>query len=173
MRLSLKKCSGLVVLGLALAACDSTPGPQSTAAVGFVCAPRAAGAADLSGEWQTFAADIDECSLRGADGAVAVRVVAVSAKKFYARQPDGAPTVGMPKPLIVSATGKTIGRLPYNYPDDPPFASALNFEDWRDGLPRRIRIAVTDPTVSGDHELAMTWDESKGEYVGGEEKQSR
>ena len=37
-------------------------------------------------------------------------------------------------------------------------------------MPRLIRIAVHDPTVTGDHELLMNWDESKREYVGGAEK---
>ena len=163
---------GLAVVALLLAACDSSRDTQVAAApaAGFTCTARASGVAGLPGEWQPFAADIDDCALHGADGLVALHVITVSASRFYARQSSGAATVDLPKPLIISATGKQIGRLPYNYPDDPPLASTLAFEDWRDGLPRTIRIAVTDPTVTGDHDLSMAWQESRGEYVGGTEE---
>ena len=108
--------------------------------------------------------------LRVADGTVALRVITVSAQRFYASIPDGSVTEKLPQPLILSATGLPIGRLPYSYPDDPPFAAKLGFDEWRDGMPRLIRIAVHDPTVTGDHELVMNSDESKREYVGGAEK---
>ena len=156
---------------LALAAChsptESTPVPASAQ---FKCAPRTGGAAELPQEWQRFGAHIDECSLHAADGKVALRVVTVSAQRYYASKPDGAVTEKLPQPLILSATGSPLGRLPYSYPDDPPFAADLEFEQWRDGMPRLIRIAVHDPTVTGDHGLVMNWDESKREYVGGAEK---
>jgi hypothetical protein len=71
---SLRIFPGLVAMALALAACDSGPAVQAGAvAVGFTCAPRGGGAAELPDEWGPFADDIDECSLRGPDGAVALR----------------------------------------------------------------------------------------------------
>ena len=156
---------------LTVAACDS-PMESKLAPVTaeLLCAPRTGGAAELQDEWQRFADYIDECSLSAADGKVALQVVTVSAQRLYADKPEGTVTEQLPQPLILSVTGSPIGRLPYSYPDDPPYAADLGFEEWRDGMPRLIRIAVHDPTVTGDHELVMNWDESKRKYVGGAEK---
>jgi hypothetical protein len=163
---------GCAIAGMMLlVACQAPVDSPARAAIGQIsCAPRTGGAAGLPDEWREFAPEIDECLVSGVDGAVALRLIAVSGQRFYAGKPDGTVTVPMPKPLILAATGAPVGRLAYNYPDDPPFASKLSFKDWRGGIPRQIVIAVKDPTVTGDHALVMNWDDAKRAYVGGTEK---
>jgi hypothetical protein len=90
----------------------------------------------------------------------------VSAQRYYAGHPPGTATVSLPKALVLAPSGREIGRLPYSYPDDPPFALELSFSQWRGGQPQQIDILVRDPTVTGDHRLTpMRWNAQTGRYT--------
>ena len=45
---------------------------------------------------------------------------------------------------------KEVGRLPYNYPDDPHIDVELKIADWTGERPSQLDIFLHDPTVSGD-----------------------
>lgn len=135
------------------------------------CAPKRDGLQGLTKEWAQFAGFIDACMLSSADGSPALSVITVSAERYYADRPAGAETASLPKALILAPDGNEIGKLPYSYPDDPPFAIELSFSDWRGSRPQQIDILVRDPTVSGDHQLApMRWNTTTRRYEGGVER---
>lgn len=130
------------------------------------CVPRSTGAAGLPAAWQAYAPFIDTCTLIAPNGTSALTLVSVSAKRYYANRAPGAEAVELPRALIVGATGRVTGELPFAYPDDPPRALELSFADWRGGRPWRIDMLVRDPTVSGDHSLPpLLWDPIASQYV--------
>ncbi len=155
-------------------ACVSTVAREETsrsdAATALRCAPKDK-LQGLGTEWARFAGFIDTCMLSAADGSPALSVITVSAERYYANRPEGAEIVAFPKPLILAPDGNEIGKLPYSYPDDPPFAIELSFSDWRGSRPQQIDILVQDPTVSGDHRLTpMRWNATTRRYEGGVER---
>jgi hypothetical protein len=96
-------------------------------------------------------------------------LVAVSAQRYYSPLPSGAVTVDMPRPILFSPEGVKVGTLPYNFPDDPPFALEVTCAGWREGFPHRLELFLRDPTVSGDHALApLVWDTARRSFSQGE-----
>lgn len=127
--------------------------------------------AGLPTVWAPFDRDLESYEVHNAAGAVVMRVIAVSAQRSYAREPQGTLTVKMPRPLIVAADGSTVGELPYNYPDDPPFDLRVRFVAWSDGWPQRIELQLTDPTVSGNRALPpLLWDPATRRFRDSSEK---
>jgi hypothetical protein len=119
----------------------------------------------LDDEWQPFAAHIHACVVVDPAGIPALEILAVSAQSFYGARAQGSATVVTPLPAILLPGGKLAGRLPYNYPDDPPRATTLEFSRWQAGLPRRIAMHVRDPTVTGDHEVVLLLDVAARKYA--------
>lgn len=123
-------------------------------------------AARLSPDWQSFLPHTMTCRILDASGKAVLSVVTVSADRLYAKAPAGAPTVDLPKPVILSPDGSLVATLPYAFPDDPPFALEVTFADWERGFPRRVELFLRDPTVSGDHALnPLVWDETERRFV--------
>lgn len=162
------------VLCSLLTACSPPPSTSSdsvtTASSGNAayaplnCRPYVQAVADLGAQWQDFDRFIDECELSGTRGDNLLKVVTVSAARFYKELPSGTETVPLPRPLLLMGD-KRVGSLPYSYPDDPPVSIELSFDEWREGFPHQINIFVRDPTVSGDHALPpMIWNAGSGRY---------
>ena len=103
------------------------------------------------------------------DGTPALEIIAVSANNYYERLSEGTDLVPMPLPLILLPGGRVAGRLPYNYPDDPPLATTLQFSEWRDEIPQRIEVHVQEAAGSGDRAMTpMVWNSRTGKYQAGE-----
>lgn len=120
----------------------------------------------LSSDWQQFRDFIRVYEVPDANDHVTLIVVAVSALDYYESKPSGAETIEMPKPVILRADGKRVGALPFNFPDDPPYALEVTLAKWQDDWPTRIDLYLHDPTVSGDHALdPLVWDTRNQQYV--------
>jgi hypothetical protein len=122
----------------------------------------------LGPEWHAFLRYVDTCDVKDADRRTVMRVLSVSASRYYAGLPDGVETVTFPKPILVTPAGHMVGRLPLNFPDDPPLVLHVTFVDWAEAWPRRIEMFVQDPTATGDHALPpLIWDASGNRFVQG------
>ncbi len=97
----------------------TTASSDSGVHASLTCRPYVQAVADLGAQWQDFARFIDECELSGTRGASSLKVVTVSAARFYKDLPSDAGTVPLLRPLLLIGD-KRVGSLPYSYPDDPP-----------------------------------------------------
>lgn len=119
----------------------------------------------LPAEWTPFLPAVRTCSVRATDGTAVLRLVSVWADIYY-QASDSSLQVEMPRPLLLTASGDPVGRLPFNFPDDPPRELTVTFRDWKDGFPRRIDLFVKDPAVLGDRELPpLHWDGAGRQFV--------
>lgn len=141
------------------AACSNESAESGlTAAVPDIqCVPRGLGAEGLDDEWQPFAAHIQACVVVDPQGTPALEILAVSASGLGDTQ-----RTAVPRPVILLPGGRPVGRLPYNYPDDPPVTTTLEFAQWQAGIPYRITIRVQGR--SGAQVLAMMWDGTNRRY---------
>lgn len=156
----------LMATHFVLAADAITVGPAET------CRPaQPAELQNLSPEWGAFAEATDMCSVENPGGRAVIRFFTVSASRFYASKSDGTETVEFPKPILFDTKNNIVGRLPYSFPDDPPFALKLAFGDWNDGWPRRIELYLEDPTVTGSQPLpSMIWVPASRNFVAQDSK---
>lgn len=104
--------------------------------------------------WSRFAEFIRVCKVsRAKDAKPAVLLFSVWADELYAKEPAGAETVAMPRPVLFSPAGRKLGELPANFPSDPPSELLIAFREWRHGMPQEIALCIRTPTASGDQAL--------------------
>ncbi|MBJ6724526.1 hypothetical protein [Geomesophilobacter sediminis] len=80
-----------------------------------------------------------------------------------------------PLPVIVTDNFKVIGRLPEIYPRDDVTEPEVFFGKWENGMPKEIRIDVTNPAVDGDYfyppifwnSITQQYEMKKGEVIHG------
>ncbi len=119
----------------------------------------------LPSEWTPFARAVRACRVSQGTTPGGLRVVSVWEDDWYAPLPASEPAVPMPAPLLMSPDGRVLGALPANFPDEQPMTLQLRFVDWRDGLPREVRLCQRSPTVSGDQPMAtLRYDASTRRY---------
>jgi hypothetical protein len=152
-----------------LTACHDTSAGQTAVMVGVTpadcVAPDASVRARLDEAWQPFLPFTRACTVRSPERQPALLLVSVWAERYY-EDSRSAVQAAMPKPLLLTTSGATVGRLPFNYPDDPPAALTVTFHDWRDGFPRRIELFVKDPAALGDRALPpLRWNETSRQFV--------
>jgi hypothetical protein len=155
--------SAAVLLMALCAACSRTSDPLT--ATDVQCVPRGLRADGLPSEWQAFADHIHACVVLDPAGVPALEIIAVSAISSHEQRSEPSKRVDMPRPLILLPGGTAVGRLPYNYPDDPPATTRLQFSAWRNAIPERIEIRLRDPTVSGDRAVVLLWNAERREYL--------
>jgi hypothetical protein len=119
----------------------------------------------LGPEWQRFLPFVRSCEVTWRKSAP-LYVLSIWAEDFEATLPKDAPAERLPKPIIAANDGKVLGRLPIGFPLDPPRTTDVSFTKWLDGFPHRICIAVTDPTVLGNHSLVLTWSSQEHLFIG-------
>jgi hypothetical protein len=120
----------------------------------------------LPPEWAAFAPHVRMCDVSGGGERAALTIATVFAEDYYRRLPSGSPAVDLPKPVLLDAAGDTVGRLPFSFPDDPPFALEVSFAQWKDGRPERIELFLRDPTAGGDRQLdPLIWDSAARRFV--------
>lgn len=118
----------------------------------------------LGPEWERFLPFVRSCEVTW-QKSPPLYVLTVWADQFEATLPKDAPAEKLPKPMIAAKDGKVLGRLPVGFPLDPPRTSDISFTNWSGGFPHRVRIAVADPTVLGDHTLVLDWDAQDHAFV--------
>jgi hypothetical protein len=75
----------------------------------------------------------------------------------------------MPKPMLFTPSGKNVGELQMNYPEDPPHELMAVFKNWVHGFPQRVELRIKSPTASGGQRLApLIWNQASGKYARGQ-----
>ena len=164
---SAKPTAWVVAAMLASNACAAEHRPPTGKLTEAACRPAVSvETRDLPPAWARVLPYTNACEVKDDKGATVLVVLAVSAARYYEKLPSGTETVAMPKPLLRTPGGETVGALPLNFPDDPPFALQLTFGNWVEGWPRRIDMFVKDPTVTGDHAIEpLLWDAASRHFV--------
>jgi hypothetical protein len=115
--------------------------------------------------WQPFQAFVKLCPV-ARDEVPAFYVMSIWADDYYRAQPEDAPAVKFPKPLLFRPDGKNIGELPAVFPRDPPRTLDPIFLNWSKNFPHEIKLWLQDPAVLGDRYLPpLTWDEAAGRFA--------
>jgi hypothetical protein len=120
----------------------------------------------LPAEWAPFLRYVKVCPARQAGAKPAVLLVSVFAVDYYKDQPGNVvQQVEMPRPILFSPTGTVLGRLPVNFPDDPPEELQVTFSDWQASFPARVELFVKDPAAGGNRSLRpLLWDRQRSVY---------
>jgi hypothetical protein len=118
----------------------------------------------LGPEWAPYKAFTKSCEVKQGK-TTALYLISVWADDYYAKQPASAEAVKFPKPILAAPDGKPLGRLPMDFPVDPPRTLSVTFARWVSGFPHEVRLWVDDPTVVGDHSLpSLEWDPAAKTY---------
>lgn len=119
----------------------------------------------LTEEWDNFLPFVRVCPIINKQKETVMLVVSVWADLFYSGKPQGFVDVSMPLPLLFLPQGRLVGRLPMNYPDDPPNELVVTFGNWRRGFPEKIDLLVKSPTPSGDQVVpSLLWNTETRSY---------
>jgi hypothetical protein len=118
----------------------------------------------LSPEWDRFLPFVRSCEVKHKNSAP-IFLLSIWAREFEASLPNGAPFERLPKPIVASVDGRILAHLPVGFPEDPPRSSQISFLDWVDGLPKQIRIGVSDPAVLGNRRVFLDWNPTSRTYV--------
>jgi hypothetical protein len=121
----------------------------------------------LTQEWTQFSRYVRACAVKESTEKTAVVLISIDVAGYYKDQPGtDAPQVKFPRPILFSPTGKVLGTLPYNFPDDPPTELRVTFSDWRRGFPMRIEMFLKDPAAGGDRNLRpLVWNPRREEFL--------
>lgn len=91
--------------------------------------------------WSALAAFVQRCPVAGPDGRL---ILTVDVIRFdhaaFVHAFDGHQDLRVPVPMLRDAAGQAVGSLPEGFPVDPPGKLRVTFADWRDGMPRTIRL---------------------------------
>jgi hypothetical protein len=118
----------------------------------------------LGPEWSLYLKFVKSCDVKQSK-TVVLYVISVWDDEYYASLPETEPAVKFPKPILMSPAGKTLGRLPLDFPRDPPRTLDLTFARWSAGFPHEIRMWLEDPTVLGNRSLpSLEWDSQTNTY---------
>ncbi len=120
----------------------------------------------LPAEWQPYLASTRVCPLvKKTSDKPAVILITISLAEATEKKIASDPWDQLPKPVFVDDRGECIARLPYLFPDDPPFEVVLRYGRWQKNVPGEIRMHVLNQAVDGDFDLpSLIWDASKQQY---------
>ncbi len=156
---SLRRASRGVALLAGLLPAQAAPAPYSVRLDARACQAAPSRAASLGPAWQTLAAYVQDCPVRGPDGRRGLTVVIVRVDRVYARFVHQRIDFTIPDPVLLGPGGTRLGQLPEGFPVDPPGALRVRFVQWRDGLPRRIDLYEAGESALPPHALdPMRWD---------------
>lgn len=119
----------------------------------------------LPGEMEHYRAAVRVCDLARPGQPARMRLISVFTDDHYKSLPADAPWENFPRPVLVDASGRCVGRLPHLFPVDPPQELVVSAGRWRHGLPQELRLKVLSPAVGGNYRLpTLRWDAKAGAY---------
>jgi hypothetical protein len=115
--------------------------------------------------WAPFESHEIACPLRS-QARVVLYVLSVDDYEIEKGLPADAPAPTLPKAVIVTPQGRTVGTLPFAFPFDSPVSLDVAFTRWTGGLPRTVELLLEDPAVGGNKILpSLKWDAKLSRYV--------
>jgi hypothetical protein len=126
----------------------------------------------LSYDWQPFLDFTRACPIKDSKRETIILLVSAWASLYFEAQPGSTiPLVPLPHAMLFSPSGKVLGSLPYNFPDDPPAELRVTFTHWEDDFPQRVGLRLKDPRAAGPRPLpSLFWDRKQGTFVSKKEK---
>lgn len=139
------------------------------------CKPATAEQRQWAGsDWSEFEMYEIACPLRPHAGQVVLYVLSVDGYDVAKAVAPGATEPKLPKAIIVTPKGTTIGTLPYAFPFAIPVSLDVTFTRWSHGFPQTVELFLEDPTVGGNRKLPpLKWDEKQGRYLETEDSNGR
>jgi hypothetical protein len=155
---------GTWLLAPALASAGS-PSSFTTLSPDRCAVPAKAGyGAPLAAGWDTYKAYVRACPL-GKDASAKVWLLTIFTEPYQADHPNQV-WPDFPHPLLVTADGHCLARLPELFPSDPPRELTLRYGPPVHGVPGEIRVHVSNPALGGDYDLpVLKWEQARGAYV--------
>ena len=117
--------------------------------------------------WGTYKTYIRACPL-GASAKTPAKLwlLTVFAQLYLKDHPGETTWPDFPRPLLVTADGHCLARLPELFPFDEPRTLNLRYGPSVDGMPAEIRVHVSNPAVGGDYDLpVLRWAPAQHAYV--------
>lgn len=166
----MKKLLTLVLIMFSGIACSKPPAAGDFQRLSDkTCVPLSASPVKLTlpYEWQPYLSSIKVCPLIKASGAKPVIVlVSVSLEDATRNKSSDDTWNKLPKPIFFNVNGQCVARLPYLFPDDPPFGIQLSYGQWQELIPGEIRLHVLNQAVEGDFDLpTLTWNKKTQSYA--------
>jgi hypothetical protein len=119
----------------------------------------------VGADWAPFESYEIACPLRY-QGRVVLYVLSVNDYDIEDALPASAPAPTLPKAVIVTVQGRSLGSLPLAFPFDAPLSLHVSFSKWNNGMPRTVKLFLEDPTVVGNKNLPpLNWDEKRAQYI--------
>lgn len=161
----------LVVWSAALTACAlASPSPESSfhTLSPAQCAPpsKAGYNGPLAATWDTYKPYVRACPLTSAKAPAKLWLLTVFAQPYLDDHPAETAWPNFPRPLLVTADGHCLARLPELFPFDEPRTLSLRYGSPLDGMPAEIRVHVSNPAVGGDYDLpVLHWMPAQHAYI--------
>lgn len=167
----LKGC--VAAWGATLAACAlSSPSPQPsslhTLSPDQCVAPAKGGYRGVvPAGWGAYKSYVRVCPLgASAKAPPQLWLLTVFAQPYLDDHPGETTWPDFPRPLLVSADGHCLARLPELFPFDEPRTLSLRYGPLLDGMPVEIRVHVSNPAMGGDYDLpVLRWTPTQHAYV--------
>lgn len=163
----------LAIGGAALTACALAAPHAATSSLHTLspaqCAPppKAGYNGPLAADWDTYKPYVRACPLGASAKAPAkLWLLTVFAQPYLDDHPKETAWPDFPRPLLVTADGHCLARLPELFPFDEPRTLSLRYGASVDGMPGEIRVHVSNPAAGGDYDLpVLRWVPSQHAYI--------
>ncbi|RUL76178.1 hypothetical protein [Dyella choica] len=133
------------------------------------CAPPAKAGYDgpLAAAWGAYKPYVRACPIAASGKAPAkLWLLTVFAQPYLDDHPGETAWPDFPRPLLVTADGHCLARLPELFPFDEPRSLQLSYGPLLDGMPNEIRVHVSNPAAGGDYDLPLLrWVPSQHAYI--------
>lgn len=155
-------------LFLPMAACSERPVALRTLSASECLTPAKVGYTGVLGKgWMAFQPYVRACPLSAlSKGPPKVWLLTVFAQPWLDSHPDQSDWPDFPRPMLVTADGHCLARLPELFPFDEPRTLSLRYAPAIDGMPAEIRVHVSNPAAGGDYDLpVLKWMLQRGAYI--------
>lgn len=155
-------------LFLPMAVCSERPAALRTLSATECSAPAKAGYTGALGQgWSAFQPYVRACPLLApGKGPAKVWLLTVFAHPWLDSHPNQSDWPDFPRPMLVSADGHCLARLPELFPFNEPRTLSLRYAAAIDGMPAEIRVHVSNPAAGGDYDLpVLKWTRQRGAYI--------
>lgn len=165
----IKGCLVMWSAALTGAACASHEAPSLKTLSPTQCAPPAQAGyrATLAADWNTYKPYVRACPV-GVSGKASAKLwlLTVFAQPYLDDHPGQTNWPDFPRPLLVTADGHCVARLPELFPFDEPRTLRLQYGPVVGGMPGEIRVHVSNPAAGGDYDLpVLRWNSTQRAYI--------